>query len=434
MTAAMIPPEKKTSPINKYLKRHWPEYRIDENPDPDLGIIVVIPAYREGSLLFRTLDSIAHSHPPSFPVEVIIVLNASEIDSPEVRTEQEVCSKDIEQYTARGLPSWLTIHHIQAYNLRKKHAGAGLARKIGLDEGTRRFSLLDHPEGILACLDADSPVAPNYFTAIEKWAANPDHMGAIVRFEHALEGNEYPPAVYEGIILYELHLRYYLLGLRITGFPHAFHTIGSCMVFRASAYTRAGGMPRKQAGEDFYFLQKLIPLGGFSEITDTIVYPSPRPSHRVIFGTGASIQKHLEGTEKQGTTYNPQVFSDLRVFFTLAGELFKLNPEAFESWTYKLNGPLRSFLLNSNFEEEWIDLRKNCKSKNAFLKRLFHVFNAFRVIKYIHYAHEYFYAKSDLFDAAIKLLEEKGRDASDIFDEKELLKAYRVMEIEASGF
>lgn len=424
----MSSPEKKTGQINKYLKRHWPEYRIDEKPHPDVGAIVVIPAYREGQWLFRTLDSIAQSHHPSFHVEVIIVLNTPETAPGEVISEQEKCGKDIERYAAQDIPWWLTIHYLQAYNLRKKHAGAGLARKIGLDEGTRRFSLLDRSEGILACLDADSPVAPNYFTALEKWAAGPGNLGAIVRFEHPLEGKEFPAEVYEGIILYELHLRYYLLGLRMTGFPHAFHTIGSCMVFRASGYARAGGMPRKQAGEDFYFLQKLIPLGGFSEITETIVYPSPRPSHRVIFGTGASIQKHLDGSEKQGNTYNPQVFYDLRMFFSLASELFDLNPEAFESWTYKLNGPLRSFLLNSNFKAEWIDLQKNCKYKKAFLKRFFHAFNAFRVVKYIHYAHEHFYARSALFDAAIKLFEETGRDASDIFDEKELLIEYRQLE------
>ncbi len=426
----MLSPEKKSDRINKYLQRHWPEYRVNKNPDPNVWAIVVIPAYREGPLLFRTLDSIARNQPPSFHVEVIIVLNTSETDTGEVKTEQEDCRRKIEQYTAQKLPSWLTIHYLQANNLRKKHAGAGLARKIGLDEGTRRFSLLDRPDGILACLDADSPVATDYFTALEKWATTPDHIGAIVRFEHPLEGEEYPPEVYEGITLYELHLRYYLLGLRMTGFPYAFHTIGSCMVFRVSAYVRTGGMPKKQAGEDFYFLQKLIPLGGFSEITDTVVYPSPRPSGRVVFGTGASIQKHLEGTEKQGTTYNPQVFDDLSIFFSLAEELFDLEADAFESWTYNLNGPLRSFLLNSDFEEEWINLRRNCKSKNAFLGRFYHTFNAFRVIKYIHYAHEHFYARSDLFDAAIKLLEDKGRDASDIFDEKELLREYRRLEIE----
>ena len=335
----MASSEKKTGPIDKYLQRHWPEYRIDKNPDQNLGAIVVIPAYREGSLLFRTLDSIVQSHPPSFHVEVIIVLNTSEMDPEEVGDEQDHCHNNIEHYAAQKTPSWLTIYTLRAYNLRKKHAGAGLARKTGLDEGTRRFAFLDRAEGILACLDADSPVAPNYFTELEKWKADPRHLGAIVRFEHPLEGEEYPSEVYEGIILYELHLRYYLLGLRMTGFPHAFHTIGSCMVCRTSAYVRAGGMSRKQAGEDFYFLQKLIPLGGFSEINETIVYPSPRPSRRVIFGTGASIQKHLEGTEKQGTTYNPQVFDDLRLFFSLAEELFDLDPETFESWTYKLNGP-----------------------------------------------------------------------------------------------
>ena len=418
----------KTGQIEKYLQRHWPEFQIPQNPDPDIGTIVVIPAYLEEKWLFQTLDSLVNNDPPQSPVEVIVVLNTSERDGAKAITEQEKCRSDIEKYIQSGLPAWLTLHTLQAYNLRKKHAGAGLARKTGLDEALRRFSQIHKSHGILACLDADSPVAPNYLTTIEKWGDTPENQGAIIRFEHPLRGDDYPREVYEGIILYELHLRYYLAGLRMTGFPYAYHTIGSCMVCKAQSYARAGGMPRKQSGEDFYFLQKLIPQGRFSEINETVVYPSPRPSERVIFGTGASIKKHLDGSEKQGTTYNLQVFFDLKDFFSRAEELFALPPDEFESWTYKLNGPLRSFLLNSHFENELINLRENCKSQKSFLKRFFHAFNAFKVIRYIHYAHEHFYARSNLFDAATRLLEEHGYDASAILEEEELLRQYREWE------
>ena len=53
-------------------------------------------------------------------------------------------------------------------------------------------------------------------------------------------------------------------------------------------------MNRKKAGEDFYFLQKLFDAGHFSECNTTRVIPSPRPSDRVIFGTGPAIREYLE--------------------------------------------------------------------------------------------------------------------------------------------
>ena len=128
----------------------------------------------------------------------------------------------------------------------------------------------------------------NYFTAIESVLDTfPNTRGINIYFEHPVSGTEYPETVYRGIILYEMHLRYVNLMTRFTGFPHAYHTVGSCFGVRAESYAREGGMNRKKAGEDFYFLHKIIPLGEFREINSTCVIPSPRESDRVPFGTGA---------------------------------------------------------------------------------------------------------------------------------------------------
>jgi glycosyltransferase involved in cell wall biosynthesis len=416
--------------LNNYLIKHQSGFDLNQPADNRVGLIIVIPAYLEKELIFRTLSSVIECEPPSFKVEVIVVLNASETDSEPVIKEQKHCAIEIKHFAqSNPLPSWLRLLTIEAYNLRKKHFGAGLARKIGLDEAVRRFCQIKKPHGIIACLDADSPVAGNYMKAIEEWFENPSRSGAVIRFEHPLDGDEYPYEVYEAITLYELHLRYYLEALRQTGFPYAFHTIGSCMVFRALSYVQAGGMPKKQAGEDFYFLQKLIPIGGFGEITNTTVFPSPRPSGRVIFGTGASIKQHIEGIKKQGTTYSPMAFDDLKTFFSKAPELIYIPPGKFEEWTYKLTGPLRSFLLNSHFDKELAIIQQNSNSEKTFLNRFFGTFNAFKIVKYLNYSHEHFYARKDLFEAAAGILTRAGKDVSDILDEKELLLKYREKEI-----
>jgi hypothetical protein len=336
----------------------------------------------------------------------------------------------VHTYASQNLPKWLRIYALPAYNLRAKHFGAGLARKTGLDEAVRRFNELQKPRGILACLDADSPVTSGYFREIEEWFAHPKHHAAVVNFCHPLEGERYPPQVYEAITLYELHLRYYVQALRYTKFPYAFHTIGSTMVFTAHKYVLAGGMPRKQAGEDFYFLQKLIPLGGFGEIWDTLVMPSPRPSDRVIFGTGAAVKQHLSGERPQGETYHLQSFDDLKVLFDKASTLWKLPANDFEDWSYQLPGPLRSFLLNTGFEGELAVIQANSASEKSFIKRFFGLFNAFKVVKYLNYTRDHFYPPMEVMEAPLMLLERLGEDTSEIFDPKGLTVRYREFEKE----
>ena len=63
--------------------------------------------------------------------------------------------------------------------------------------------------------------------------------GCTIYFEHPIEGDEYPPEVYDAIIQYELYLRYYLQALRYTGYPYATHTVGSCFAVKASVYAKA---------------------------------------------------------------------------------------------------------------------------------------------------------------------------------------------------
>jgi hypothetical protein len=69
-------------------------------------------------------------------------------------------------------------------------------------------------------------------------------------------------------------MRYFVRGLSYAGFPYVHHTVGSAIAIKTSAYVRAGGMNSGAAGEDFYFIQKLLPAGYFFNLTSTTVYPS----------------------------------------------------------------------------------------------------------------------------------------------------------------
>lgn len=412
--------------LKRYLNHHPSYDGFDIVPDSALQIVVVIPVYKEREYLFHTLDSLLQCLKPSGSVEIIMVFNCSERDGEDILKEQIETAQMVRANYGQRFPQWINPVVIEAYNLPKKHFGAGLARKIGMDAASAHFCAIEKPEGIIVTLDADTLVKPDYFRSISSWFSDSSRNGASIYFEHPLEGESFSPDIYDAITKYELHLRYYLQALRYAGFPYAFHTMGSAMAMRAGAYARIGGMPRKQAGEDFYFLQKLIPLGNFGEITETAVYPSPRPSDRVIFGTGAAISKHVSGDSYVETTYSFSAYNDLKAFLQKKHELY--NVSDYEGWTYELSGPMRSFLLNSGLLSEIDALKSDCSTEKVFNKRFFEVFNAFKIVKYLNYVHEHFFAKTAVFDNSLILLENMGFETDHFFTEKQLLLFYRDLE------
>src|SRR5258705_1441196 len=270
-----------TRQTDGYFRRFgFCERQMQTPPDSDLSLAVVIPCFNEPDLV-KSLESLRRSERPSGGVEVIVVVNSAAGCSPGILKQNQRSLNEARQWTETQKEPRLTVHLIDAQNLPPRHAGVGLARKIGMDEALRCFDDIGKlNEGIILCFDADCECAPNYLASVEgHFRVHRDSPGCSICFEHPLEG-EMQPAVYDAVTNYELHLRYYVQALRYAQFPHAYHTIGSSMAVRARVYMEQGGMNRRQAGEDFYFLHKLIPLGGFTELNATTVYPSPRASDR----------------------------------------------------------------------------------------------------------------------------------------------------------
>ncbi len=391
----------------------------------EVDIIVVIPVYCEDKIE-DTLNSLFRAHHGKYRVLVFCVVNASVQSSEDVLEEQEAMYQKLQTYQFES--DTITLTPLKSFDLPRKHFGAGLARKIGMDEAIRCFSSIDNENGIILSLDADTIVDENYFESVYHFFESDKYLGASIYFEHPLEGTEYSEDVYSAIIQYELHLRYYIEALKMIGFPYAFHTVGSCFAVKAEAYVKVGGMNRRQGGEEFYFLQKIQQLGVMGNINETTVTPSPRISDRVPFGTGPTIKQIVESGGEY-LSYNLQVFFDLKVLFDAVENYFKIDEEAFQKQILNLPGRVRSYLLNSEFYPELENLNQNCSSLQSFTKRFFQVFNAFRLVKYINYCHEHFVEKIPVFDAAIELLEAKGEDVDDIFDELELLNLYRKLHL-----
>lgn len=172
------------------------------------------------------------------------------------------------------------------------------------------------------------------------------------------------------------------------------HTVGSAFAVTASAYVKQGGMNRKQGGEDFYFLHKVRPHVTFGEVLDTTVHPSPRPSLRVPFGTGPKIAEWCD--TKQLLTYDFIVFDDLKQLFSDIDQFYGMDERAFNVYADKLPESLKTFLNEDAFGDNLAEINSNSGSEEGFRKRFFLNFNAFKVIKFLNYAHEHFYEKKDV--------------------------------------
>lgn len=379
---------------DKYLQKQNREILIPDSPDAGMGISIVIPCFREPNIL-QTLNSLQQCILPNQPVEVLILINHSEVASGEIKTFNSGTKAELDSWVLNNKKSRIKYFVLGPIELRKKWAGAGLARKRGMDEVISRFNRLNKPRGILVSLDADTLVDENYLVEIEEYFnKNPKDVGATISFQHQTSGIDGKQL--EGIQLYELYLEYYKDALDFSGYPYSMFTIGSAFAVTAEAYVKRGGMNRRQAGEDFYFLQNLVQLGKVGVITTTKVYPSARLSDRVPFGTGPVLQKWMNGEEDLTFTYNFQSFIDLKKLFKTKERFFKVDEIEFNRIISELPKSVHQFILNDNFWKELNDLNKNCSTLVSFQNRFFQKFNAFKILKYLNFVHDHFYKKSNL--------------------------------------
>ncbi|MCX6327653.1 MAG: glycosyltransferase family 2 protein [Bacteroidia bacterium] len=400
---------------------------ITEAPDKQTGIIVVVPAYNEPGIN-KLLDSLALCSEPECKIEVIVVVNAPEDADEECIENNKTTIKNIEIWKNENSNCFFRLFAFIAGQPSVNGWGVGLARKTGMDEAVRRFNKISNPGGIILNLDADCLVKQNYFVSVcNELMKKKDRAACSIYFEHPLSGIDFPGNIYKYITLYELHLRYYFQGLAFSGFPYVFHTVGSAIAVKALPYVKAGGMNRRQAGEDFYFIQKLVPAGGYFNLNSTTVYPSPRASNRVPFGTGASIGKFTEENRSTLLTFNMLAFKELRSFFGIAEDIYNCCPEELHECYKSFPPGLKSFVDEKEWTEKMVEIKNNTSGLPSFKKRFFGWFNMFRIVKYLNHVHIEFFEKKPVDISASELLENSGI----IFKSKEpvdLLLRYRSME------
>ena len=338
----------------------------------DTEIIVCLPAYKEPNLC-DAIDAILDTNPIQGHICILVLVNESEKVSKEIQAinvqAYQACMKVA---TKRGFSLFVEYQSLPA-----KKAGVGLARKILMDKAVFLFDQLNK-DGIITCFDADCTCDSHLFEEIQKTFHGKLNT-LITYFEHPLDHDE--------IVQYELFLRYHIDSQRYAGFPFAFQTLGSCISVRCSAYMKQGGMNTRQAGEDFYFLHKMAQIGELKELNTASIYPSARASDRVPFGTGLAVAKIRSSLEY--LVYSPRSYEDLKMLFTQVEMLY-------EGKDISQTQCLKEFHETHHFDVGLSKAIKNATSFESFRKHFFRWWDAFRILKFLHFARDKYYPEIPL--------------------------------------
>jgi hypothetical protein len=206
----------------------------------------------------------------------------------------------------------LLVDRASAGRCLQAREGVGVARRIGADVA---FAL--HEQGKLrspwlCCSDADAELPADYFRAIAgiepATRSGVRRVGLSLPFWHTASGDA---AIDRATIEYEVSLRYYTLGLASVGSPYAYQSMGSSLCVLADAYAEVRGFPRRDAGEDFYLLDKLAKIGSVHRPPMQPIRIWSRVSDRVPFGTGRRVRDLIHGEEIR--LYHPRCFELLGI-------------------------------------------------------------------------------------------------------------------------
>lgn len=413
---------------DSYLSKHlFKKIDIPEAPSGLLRYIVIIPAFSESNIL-KTLQSLLLCDKPKNCIEVFVLINYSERASDKIKLENQEIYKLTDSWCKDQKSNFISFKAILAEDLAFKHAGVGLARKILMDAAVSRFNQIGLEEGYILSLDADTLVPPDYFTKIENCILDTKAKCIVFNFAHPVSGIDQEQKIYNAIILYELYLRYYKQILKSTGFPYYHYTIGSSFCVNVNSYIKAGGMNRKQAGEDFYFLHKIFPHNKVFFLSSLILVPSSRSSDRVPFGTGAAVAKIIKTNEIGYKVYNPASFVDLKEFILVIPLFYKCNRFDVNKLLENKSSSIHDFFIEKRLFDKIEEFQKNSSSASSFVKRFYQWFDAFMVIKFLNFACTKYYQDVEIGEAAKSYLKSIGL----IVEEDnllELLEKFRMLDL-----
>jgi hypothetical protein len=154
--------------------------------------------------------------------------------------------------------------------------------------------------------------------------------------------------------------------------------MGSTIICRADAYASIGGMPRRKATEDFYFLQEFAKFRSVDEIKSILVFPSSRESERVYLGTGFRMSQAKKGEDLGELAYPDEAFKILKEWLTIASLGYNDDIKSMMSKVQKLSSVLHKYLLEENIKAIWDPLRESSPTEAHFQKQFHRWFDGLK--------------------------------------------------------
>jgi len=332
---------------------------------------VVLPLHGEGNIapLLQSLEAAAGG-----PTLAIAVVNARAGASPLVHERNQAVLRELGNHRSANLSVFI-VDRASPGLFFPEDQGVGLARKIGCDVALALWKTqqLGHPQVLTT--DGDAAVDADYFRA------STGTMAAGY-FDHRHEVDD--PEAYP-LLLYEIWLRYYVQGLRYAKSPYAFSTVGSTLSLDLRAYEKARGFPRRDAGEDFYLMNKLAKLGKVCALPGRVRLRY-RLSQRVPFGTGAGTRKIRDQLARGETftLYAPKSFEALKEWLAWLSEFPRHRTVDFSGMAPQTVAALERLGARAALEQA----AKTRPSESDCLRHLNDWFDGFRTLKFVHFLRE----------------------------------------------
>ena len=360
--------------MHHYLARYTqPEAAIARDLDGDQHAnVLVIPCYDEPvDFLDAVLPDDAND------LLVIVVVNAPD-DAPRAARSRTLrlletlragaaTPLSIVPFARDRNVDLLVVDRVTDDRLIPRRQGVGLARKIGADCALALIAADKILSDWIYGSDADVTLPARYLTT-----TLPESGAALFPFRHQSSDI----ALHARAELYELHLRYYVNRLASAGSPYAFHTLGSTMAVHANAYAKVRGYPRRNAGEDFYLLNKLAKVDGVRSLPAPEITIQARVSHRVPFGTGPALAKIPDQAMSYPSYAAPS--------FEMLAEVLRGIATVVTGAPWSASARTDAVLRELGFFEALHNAEQQHRRADTLRKALHQWFDGFRTLRFIH--------------------------------------------------
>ena len=390
----------------KYFERYAePETKLAcELSDRYLAALVVPVCGEEPSLLDGFQSALARAKER---VLVILVVNATDAASPAIHTENQrllahlsalfpasrrIARQDVETRAWLGRAEhhdllWLDRASVGARLPPRE--GVGMARKLGGDLAAALWGRGQLSCSLLASSDADVTLPGEYFQQLTESVSERIESSAwLWPYRHRSGGDD---AIDAATVLYEISLRYYVLGLAAAGSCYAYQSVGSTLCVAASAYLSVRGVPKREAAEDFHLLDKLAKVGPLRRPAVTPIGIRARASERVPFGTGRRSREIVEELRNGAPfmLYAPRIFEALRAVlqglddFARTADVSAL-ARSIERGVPELAQPIQQVLTGLGAFAALANAVEQAPSGPVLRRRIHTWFDSLRTLRFVH--------------------------------------------------